>query len=185
MGRTSKLTEKQWAEIDRRLISGESAAALAKEFKVDRAAISRKFSQQIKTVKNVANQLLEAEVALHALPIAQQISAIAIADQMRSISGHMGGAANYSAATAHQLAARANAQVYKIDDANPMESQEVLQGISALTKMSNDASHIPLNLLKINKTMPEDEKQESTPIGKIIVEVVSARNKNNNDGAAG
>ena len=39
MGRPSKLTEKQWAEIGRRLLAGEKAASLAREFKITEGAI--------------------------------------------------------------------------------------------------------------------------------------------------
>ena len=66
---------------------------------------------------------------------------------------HLAGAAKFGAATAHRLSGLAHGQVDKIDDANPMESQEVLQGISALTKMANDSSTIGMNLLNANKDM--------------------------------
>jgi len=64
---------------------------------------------------------------------------------------HLAGAAKFGSATAHRLAGIAHAQVAKIDDADPMESQVVLQGISALTKIANDASQIGVNLLNANK----------------------------------
>ena len=54
MGRPSKLTDKQWAEIEKRLLAGESQGKLAKEFKVARSAISDRFSDRLKSVKTVA-----------------------------------------------------------------------------------------------------------------------------------
>ncbi len=39
MGRKSSLTEKQWSEIERRLVNGESARSLAREFEISEAAI--------------------------------------------------------------------------------------------------------------------------------------------------
>ncbi len=56
------------------------------------------------------------------------------------LSKNVTSAADYGAATAQRLAALAFAQVDKIDPGNPMESQETLQAISALMKMSNEAS---------------------------------------------
>jgi hypothetical protein len=155
MGRKSILSEKQWQDIGTRLEAGEKASALAKEYGIDRAAISRKFSQQIATVKNVANQILAAEDALKSLPIAQQISAINLVDQLRSISGHLAGAANYGAATAHRLSGIAHMKSGEIDESKPLtkEGIESLQGIAVLTKMSNDAAAIGLNLLNANKDM--------------------------------
>lgn len=84
---------------------------------------------------------------------------------MRAISGHLAGAANYGAATAHRLAGIANAKVALIDDAAPLEAKslEELKGIAALTRMANEASHIPLNLLKANKEMIDDLNSRETP----------------------
>ena len=158
MGRKSSLTDKQWAEIEKRLLDGEKAAQLAEEFKINRSQITRKFSQHIATVKNVANQILATEDALRSLPVAQQLSAITLADQMRSISGHLAGAANYGAATAHRLMGVANAKVALIDDASPLDEQSLteLKAIAAVTRMANESSHIPLNLLKANKEFVDD-----------------------------
>lgn len=158
MGRKSKLTESQWETVGKRLLAGEKAASLAKEFNVDRAAISRKFAQPIATVKAVANQILATEEALKSLPIAQQINAINLADQLRSISGHLAGAANFGAATAHRLSGIAHAKVQEIDDAAPLntESMESLKGVAVLTRMANEASDIGINLLRANKDRMEE-----------------------------
>lgn len=158
MARPSKLTEKQWADVERRLLDGEKSATLANEYKIDRAAITRKFSQLHKTVKSVANQLVGAERALRDLPVAQQINAINLADQLRSISGHLAGAANYGAATAHRLAGIAYGRVSQIDDANPLDENGMneLRGIAVLTKLANDSSEIGVNLLRANKEMIDD-----------------------------
>lgn len=163
MGRKSKITEKQRADIERRLSAGEKPSDLAREYGVNRSAISRGFSQQLKAVKAVANQIVTAEVALRALPVAQQLSAISLADQLRAMSGHVAGAAVLGAATAHKLAGIANSQVAKIDPDAPMESQDVLQAISALTKMSNDAASVPMALMTLNKdAMREPEPPSAT-----------------------
>lgn len=151
MGRRSKLTEKQWHEMERRKLAGEKDGVLAKEFKISVSAIRFRFFDAHKNAKAVAHQLVSADMALRALPISAQITALNIADELRAVSMHLVGAAKYGSATAHRLAGIANAQVAKVDDADPMKSQEVLQGISALTKMSNEASSIGLNLLAANR----------------------------------
>jgi hypothetical protein len=175
MGRKSSLSEKQWAEIEKRLVEGEKAADLAKEFGINRAAISRRFSQPIATAKSVANQIVAAEVALRALPISQQVIATNIADQLRSISNHLASAANYGASSAHRLAGIANAKVSEIDDANPLspESIESLKGVAALTKLANESSEIAINLLRANKEkvdeMNKDKPEQITGIQRTIV----------------
>lgn len=129
---------------------------MAREFGVSDTAIRKRFSSQHKQIKDVANQVVAADTAFKALPISLQITAQSLIDDLKAVSMHLAGAAKFGSATAHRLAGIANGQVAKIDDANPMESQEVLQGISALTKMSNDASVIAVGLLAANKDMIRD-----------------------------
>jgi ABC-type transporter Mla subunit MlaD len=164
MGRKSKLTEKQWADIGKRLLDGESARGLATEYGVAESAIRKRFGAQTKKIKDVANQLVAAETAFSALPISAQISARTLADRLKSISEHLAGAAEFGAATAHRLSGIANAQVAKIDDGDPLnaESVESLKGIAALTKLANESSTIAVNLLAANKeTIKEMNKPEA------------------------
>lgn len=156
MGRPSKLTDAQWERIGKRLLAGESNAALAREFNISKANISGRFSKRTETVKNVANQIVATDRAISFLNVSEQIAAFSLADELKAISMHMAGAGKFGAATSHRLAMLANAQVSKIDETDPMESQEILQGISALTKMSNDASMIPINLLNSQREMIRD-----------------------------
>lgn len=153
MARPSKLTQKQWDIVERRLLEGEKPAALAKEFDIDRAAISRRFSQQTKTVKSVANQMLAAEDALRALPVAQQLNAINLVDQLRSISGHLAGAANYGAATAHRLAGIASGRAALVDYDAPLGDEGIneLKGIAMLQRVANEAGEIGVKLLNANR----------------------------------
>lgn len=168
MARKSPLTKEQWDDIEKRLLLGEAGCALAKEYGVTYNAIKKRFGAQTKQIKAVANQILETERNFRALPISSQISAVNLADLLRSISSHLGHAANYGAMTAHRLAGIANAQVERIDDNDPLrdeQSMETLRGISALTRLSNDSAEIGLNLLKANKeaidgmNKKEDKKQ--------------------------
>lgn len=177
MGRKSKLTDRQWEQIGKRLLEGEKGRALAKEFGVSESAIRLRFSAQVAEIKTVANQMVAAESALKALPISAQIAAHNFADQIRSLSGHLLGAANFGAATAHRLSGIAHAKVQEIDDAAPLdaESIESLKGVAVLTRMANDASTIGLNLLSANKEAVKSSMQEEpvTPV-RIVVQVEDA-----------
>jgi hypothetical protein len=175
MGRPSKLADKQWEQIGKRLLAGEKAAALAREFKVSPASISQRFSKSTEKVKGVANQILETESALKSLSVPEQISAINLADTLRSISGHLARAANFGAATAHRLAGIANQQVLKVDDAEPEKSTQELARIAALTKLANEAGSMGLNLLAANKDQVKLANQDVpvTPV-KIVIQVEDA-----------
>lgn len=153
MGRPSKLTDLQWEKIGKRLLAGEKASALAKEFGVSKTAISVRFSERIETVKEVAQQIVATEQRMAQLPVADQIAARSLADELKAISVHLAGAAKFGAATAHRLAGIANMKVAEIDDAAPLDedSLKALKGIAALTHTANQASEIALGLLKANK----------------------------------
>lgn len=154
MARPSKLTEKQWQQIEKRLLAGEKPADLAREFKVNRSAITRRFAQQHKNAKALASQIVSTEASLRSLPVAQQLNVLNLADQLRSVSSHLASAANYGAMTAHRMAGLANTKAAAIDEETLLMSDEgmdTLKQISALTKIGNDSAEIGLNLLKANK----------------------------------
>jgi hypothetical protein len=163
MGRNSKLTDVQWEEISKRLLDGEKARALAREFEISEAAIRKRLGAQCEQIKVVANQLVVAETNFRALPISAQIKARTLADRLKSISENLADAAHYGALTAHRLAGIANGQAEKVDDAEPEKSVDALQRIAGLTKMANAASEIGINLLRANKetieamNKPEDD----------------------------
>jgi len=153
-GRPSKLNENQWNEIRKKLLAGERSRDLAKEYGISNSAIRQKFNIQVAEIKTVANQIVTAEQKLHALPISAQIATLTLVDELRSISMHLSSAARFNAATANRLSSIAHAQVEKVDDVDPMESQETLQAIAALTKMSNDASKLGMELIVASKKDP-------------------------------
>lgn len=161
MARPSKLTDAQWDKIGQRLLKGEKAADLAREYGVSKTRISVRFSDRIETVKEVAQQLVATETRMASLPMADQIAARTLADDLKAISMHMASAAKYGAATAHRLKAIANAQVDKIDDADPLNSAgvEVLKGIAALERTANEAAELPLGLMKANQGVIDQMNQ--------------------------
>lgn len=155
MGRKSKLTDAQWAEIGRRLLEGESVVALAREFAVGESSIRSHFERKGESspkVREVADMLFKAENALSTLPADAQVSAINLATKLRTISENLACAAENSSATALRLSALANSEVQKVDDAEPIaKTKKHVEGAIALTKAANDAAHISLNLVSANR----------------------------------
>lgn len=172
MGRKSKLTEDQWAELFRRIMDGESRRALGDEYGISEASIRQREAKTGKTkeVQKVARMIVETDAALKSLPIDAQINAQNLASKLRSISESLASAADLGAKTSHRLQALANSEVEKVDDADPLaeESIAALKGVGVLTKLANDSASIALNLLAANKETvreinlpkPEDEPQE-------------------------
>ena len=169
MARPSKLTPIQWAEIERRAAEGESHSALAREFGVGVSTVSARVSRVSETVRKVAHQVAEAHTALATLPVRQQVQAMSLAEKLQNISQSLASAAEHGAATAHRLAALANSEVAKIDDAAVLapESLEAMKGVAALTKLSNEAAATGLNLLAANKKRVDEDSldpAEMTPV---------------------
>jgi len=166
MGRKSSLTDKQWSEIGRRLLNGESTSALSREFGVAKSTISGRFSERTGKVKATASLIVKAETALDLLSISERNSAHDLANQLRSISSHLASAANYGAATAHRLSGIAHGKVAEIDDSAPLDegSIDALKGIAVLTKMANSSAEIGLNLLRANKDAMTGEDEPPTPV---------------------
>lgn len=177
MGRPSKLSEKQWAQLEARLLRGEKAKDLAKEFKVSPAVVSRRFANSAKTLKDVAHQVVAADVALKSLPVSQQAIAISLIDELKAISMHLAGAGKYGAATSHRLSGIAHAKVQEIDDAAPLndQSREALRDVAVLTKLANDSAVIPMGLLAANKEAIKELGQIAKPAPqRVTVEVIDA-----------
>lgn len=151
MGRPSKLTPEQWAEVERRLAGGESASSLAREFGISHSQIARRVSHVSHKVRETAVKVAAAQTALAELPVAQQYSALSLAEKLRNISSSLASAAELGAKTSHRLQALANQQVGKVDDADPMASIAQLRDVGVLTKLANDSASIALNLLSANK----------------------------------
>jgi hypothetical protein len=81
------------------------------------------------------------------LPVSAQITAQTYASKLRAMGDNMLSAASLNAATSHRLAAIANAQVSKVDDADPMASADVLKSVAALTEMSNRSGEQAMKLI--------------------------------------
>lgn len=176
MGRPSKLNEAQWVEIERERLKGVPYRTLAKKYGVSASAIRERVSAQSTEIKEVANQVIEAERRFKELPISAQISAQTLIDDLRAVSTHLASAAKYGSMTAHRLAGYAHAETEKIDDAAPLANPDTLSGISALTRMANQSSEIGLNLLRANKDFVDEvnqaERAKDQGPKKIIREIV-------------
>ena len=124
---------------------------MSREYGISQTRISERFSKVSENVRNVAKTIANAQDELAALPVAQQYQALSLAEQLRAMSASLASAATLGAQTAHRLHALANAEVAKVDDADPLQSMEALKGVGVLTKLANESSHLAVNLISSNK----------------------------------
>ena len=155
-GRPPVLTKEQIEEANKLHLGGASIRSLSRKFGVAEKTIKSAVIPRCVEIRECAEQIVLTEERLAALPLSSQIQVIELADELRAISRNLAGSARHSSMTSFRLSAIAGKQVDKIDIENPMASQEILQCISALTKMSNDAASLPLSLLNLNKASGKD-----------------------------
>ena len=148
MGRPSKLTDKQWGEIGRRLTNGEGVNELAREYKVNKAAISRRFSQQTETLRNLANTIVTAERTLEGLPVAQQSCVMSLVDQLKGIQNDYAKTAANGAKTAAHLSDLAQRKSARFTE--DVETED-LRTVAALSDTANKALLPASNLIAANK----------------------------------
>jgi len=171
MGRPSKLTDKQWATFEKRLLAGEKQSDLCREYGVSKQVASARFSGRKTVINDVANQIVNANRNLLNLDQSGQNLAIDLARSLMTISENMAQAAISGSYTSMRLSQIAANQVEKIDDENPIKSVAVLQTVSTLTKISNDASVIPRSLLESNARKPvKSEEETAQPLTLTIID---------------
>lgn len=176
MARPSKLTADQWEQIKTRRALGESAADLSREFGISETSISKRVSQAVPQISQLAKQIVDTRTAMNALPLADQFRVMKLADKLMEISSKLGEAAEYGADTAARMSALANKQIKKINADDPMETADVLQSIAGLTKIANEASIIPLKTIALSQSQKESA-EDAPPPARVVVEVVSARKR--------
>ena len=149
----AKLTARQWIKLKSRMDAGETAADLAREYKITRQAIYDRFNGIPRKVKTAANQIVANEQALQKtlqnLTPTLQIDAWSLAADLLHASKHLGGGAKYNAMTFHKLAGMANIQAQKLDDEN-IDTEAILN-IGGLIRVSNEAAKAPMDMIKANQ----------------------------------
>lgn len=151
MGRKSNLTDHQWAEIEERLLNGESQHKIAQEYDITQRGISKRLGSRIKEIETVALQMVEAKKAFNSLPVSAKVNAQTIIDRLMRISDHISSAAEYSAMNAHKFSQMAHEHLNTISPENLETNPNTLRLVNGLTTMANEASKIPLGLIQANK----------------------------------
>lgn len=147
-GRPTKLSDRERAEIGRRLALGESKRALAREFKVSEAFIRSNFSAHVAEIKNVATRLAGAELDLQGLPISAQASVRSLTDQLKGLGKTIIETAALNGETARIMSTRA------LEAASALESDAGLQELmlpGAFIEVSNKAASLGVQLMNSQK----------------------------------
>lgn len=158
MARPSKLTDKQWDELSRKALAGTPVRQLAREYSISESSIREKISAQNRKIKTLAEQKVKVEQEIRALPVSSQTQVSILAEEMMAISTNLAAAGKFGSIIAKHSLGLAAQSMAKVDQNDPMESAEILQGVAGLTRIANEASTIGTNLLRVNKETAEPDK---------------------------
>jgi len=158
MARPSKLTEKQWQVVIERAVAGEPVRAIARELKISESTIRERVSAQVKQIKDVANQIVNTDLALKKMPVSAQITAHNLADMIKAMQLNLVISAANGASVAAKLSRIALNQANRVDDDSIIDSEnaESIKGIAILTRTANEASQSAMDLMKLNKEAAAD-----------------------------
>lgn len=162
MARPSKLTEKQWDEVIRRHLAGESISKLAAEFSIARSAMSEKISDRSNRIKTVANQMVTAERAMKELPVTDRVHVETVRSRLSILEDVYLQTADIAARNSRYMHNLAGEQKQYVDDAQPLASKSSRGAVDAfikLTNAGNAAMVIPSTLLKASQERLKDEAQ--------------------------
>lgn len=183
-GRPPALSVAQQEDVRTRLAAGESASAIAREFRVGEATI-RRLSANSARVREAAETLAHAQAVVAALPVPLQHQAVTLAEKLRAISDSMAAAAVSGADTAKTLHGIANTKARAAAEAIAAGKHDAatdeLRAVAALTKIGNDAAAVPLGLISSNKDraltpapqVPQIDAAKLSP--QALAELIAAR----------
>ena len=153
MGRPSKLTETQWKELGSRLLGGEKAASLAREYGVPRSAISERFSERNRTVRELATQVVEVNRAITARPVEEQKAIHQLVEDMETISRNYTSQAVAQSEAGRLLSTGALAQLKGIILTRPLtdEDRDGIKDAVGMIRAANEAAVPTRDMLTMNK----------------------------------
>lgn len=168
MGRPSKLSPQQWAEITRRAAAGEAITALAKEYGVNHAQVSRRVSHLSHAVRNAAEKLALGRMAVAALPVRQQAGAETLADQLQHMSTDLAAAGVAGARMARHLQELALGEAERVNARNLESHADTLKTAAVLTRMANDAAMTPTALATAKRAQLQEGQDVAEELPTVI-----------------
>jgi lambda repressor-like predicted transcriptional regulator len=149
MGRKSKLTEDQKADIQRRMAAGESCRALAREFGMAESSLRAYFSARVVKIQSIAKRLATVEDEAATLPVSAQITVRDLATNMRTTAANLAAITALNTRTAHRLAKLADKSMGKLEDpdADPDGKAAEILNLATYGSLSHNLSRVAVSLV--------------------------------------
>lgn len=149
----AKLNRQQWADIERRLLEGESGLSLSKEYGISEGTIRYKFPKKREDMEKAVNATVEARLAVAKLPPSLRLQVEPLADVRMRIIDMQSRSALLAAQTAYKMTQIANTQAEKIDEHKP--DLELARVVHGFIETANKAAYQPVELIKASKAQAD------------------------------
>ena len=155
MGRKSKFTDKQWEDVDRRLLEGESARSIARDLDCSEAIIRARKKTRVEKIKDAANQVVAADRALKALDLPAQRTALTFAQKLQAMGDGLAEAGMLGAQNAADLKYIGRVELSKalaeLQGGNVAAAAAALERVKQLGALANDEADIAVRLTTAQK----------------------------------
>jgi hypothetical protein len=150
MGRKSRFSEKEWEAIDRRLLEGEAARAIATELGCSEAIIRARKKARVEKIKDAANQVVAADRALKGLDLPAQRAALTFAQRLQAMGDGLAEAGMLGAQNAADLKFVGRGELAKalafLEKGDVKSAGEALERVKQLGALANDEADIAVRL---------------------------------------
>lgn len=151
MARPSKITDEELEQIANRVLAGESLSAVCREFGVDKGNTQRRITQRNTTIKALANQKATVLAEIRAQPVKQQLLINELAEGIMAMNSNLLKHGVSASVRGAELSAAANKRLAMAISEDGTVDVEALKEVAALGRMANEASEVPMGLVKANQ----------------------------------
>ena len=173
----------EWAKVEVLLAEGiHTPRAIEQMTGISASAIRKKYalgkkvreSAQPTVWEQRGRELAIARANVDALPHVARNKAYSLADRLASVADSLSRAAEHGSRTAARLLMIAEKQASKIDENNPMDTQQEMQAVSVLTKIANEAGQAGYLLINAARQSPAVMQPEAEDVEPLRVEYVNS-----------
>ena len=167
--KSDKITPQQWEEITMLVkpFGKLNMSEVGRRYGISSKAIAERLniSGNSVPIKTIAANLAEATRVMEELPPIPKYRCMTLADTMIATNRRLANAAALGADTAERMATAANRSAMKICEEKTLEENNMpIRAVATYTKLANDASVLPIAMLKA-----QDAPKEQIDIKTIIL----------------
>ena len=151
-GKSKRIPEEVWTDMTKRLTTGSTMTALAKEYGIPATTISAKLGKRVESIRAAAARASKLYMATEIVRGEDNNSLTSLTEELKIISTNLASAARHGAQVANKTAKLANFTAKLLAETEEVgENMKHLRTIAAYMAVSNEAAKTALTLVAANK----------------------------------